>query len=101
MRRNRRHLAYAILSLQGPRSREILQALSGADLSTKAVPFRQSCMPEIGPLPLRSVRVTHMGKLTYELNIFTEYSHATHDAQIGAIRAAGVLPVHCGVLTLD
>ena len=58
-------------------------------------------MPKIGPMPLRSVRVTHMGKLTYELNIPTEHSHATHDAHIGAIRAAGVFPAHCGLLTLD
>ena len=34
--------AYTILSLQGPRSRDILAAVTGADLSTAALPFRSS-----------------------------------------------------------
>ncbi|MCX7289420.1 MAG: FAD-dependent oxidoreductase [Rhodobacterales bacterium] len=93
--------AYTILSLQGPRSREILQALSGADLTTEALPFRQSAMLEIGPVVARAVRVTYMGELGYELYIPTEYSHAAHDALIGAIRAAGVDPVHCGLVALE
>lgn len=93
--------AYTILSLQGPLSRDILQALSGADLSTAALPFRQSCMLEVGPVSVRAVRVTYMGELGYELYIPTEYSHAAYDALIAAIKAAGVEPVHCGLAALE
>jgi glycine cleavage system T protein len=93
--------AYTILSLQGPRSREILQTLSGADLSTSTLPFRQSCMLEVGPVPVRAVRVTYMGELGYELYIPTEYSHAAHEALIAAIQTAGVDPVHCGLVALE
>ena len=93
--------AYTILSLQGPRSRDILQALSGADLSNDRVPFRQSCMIEVGPVPVRAVRVTYMGELGYELYIPTEYSYAAHDALTGAIRAAGLPVVHCGLVALE
>jgi 4-methylaminobutanoate oxidase (formaldehyde-forming) len=93
--------AYTILSLQGPRSRDVLQALSGADLSNDRVPFRQSCMIELGPVPVRAVRVTYMGELGYELYIPTEYSHAAHDALTGAIRAAGLPVVHCGLVALE
>ncbi|WP_309667457.1 aminomethyltransferase family protein, partial [Tabrizicola sp.] len=93
--------AYTILSLQGPLSRDILQALSGADLSTDAVPFRQSRMLEIGPVSVRAVRVTYMGELGYELYIPTEYSHAAYEALIAAITAAGVDPVHCGLVALE
>jgi len=93
--------AYTILSLQGPLSRDILQSLSGADLSTPALPFRQSCMLEIGPVSVRAVRVTYMGELGYELYIPTEYSHAAYDALIAAIVAAGVDPVHCGLMALE
>ncbi|QYK42563.1 MAG: GcvT family protein [Paracoccaceae bacterium] len=93
--------AYTILSLQGPRSREVLQALSGADLSNAALPFRQSAMIECGPVPVRAVRVTYMGELGYELYIPTEYSHAAHDALTGAIRAAGLPVVHCGLVALE
>ena len=40
--------AYTLLSLQGPRSRELLQAITGSDLSTERVPFRASCEVDIG-----------------------------------------------------
>jgi 4-methylaminobutanoate oxidase (formaldehyde-forming) len=93
--------AYTILSLQGPKSREILQGMTGADLSTPALPFRQSRFVEIGPVPVRIVRVTYMGELGYELYIPTEYSHAAHDALMEGIRAAGVEPVHCGLMALE
>ncbi len=93
--------AYTILSLQGPRSREILAAMTGADLSTAALPFRGSTMLEIGPVPVRVVRITYMGELGYELYIPTEYAHAAHDALLDGIRAAGVEPVHCGLMALE
>lgn len=93
--------AYTILSLQGPLSRDILAALTGADLSTATLPFRASRMVEIGPVPVRIVRVTYMGELGYELYIPVEYSHAAHDALIEAFHAAGVTPVHCGLMALE
>ncbi|CAN1577206.1 Glycine cleavage T-protein, C-terminal barrel domain containing protein [Paracoccaceae bacterium] len=93
--------AYTILSLQGPRSRDILAGMTGADLSTAALPFRQSRFLNIGPVPVRVVRVTYMGELGYELYIPTEYSHAAHDALLDGIRAAGVEPVHCGLMALE
>jgi 4-methylaminobutanoate oxidase (formaldehyde-forming) len=93
--------SFTILSLQGPRSRDILAGLTGADLSTAALPFRGSRMVEIGPVPVRIVRVTYMGELGYELYIPTECSHAAHDALLDGFRAAGVAPVHCGLLALE
>ena len=93
--------AYTILSLQGPRSRDILQAMTGANLSTAALPFRASRFVEIGPVPVRIIRVTYMGELGYEIYIPTEYSHAAYDALLDGIRAAGVEPVHCGLMALD
>jgi glycine cleavage system T protein len=93
--------AYTILSLQGPKSRDVLVGMTGEDLSTAALPFRASRMLDIGPVPVRVVRVTYMGELGYELYIPTEYTHAAHDALIAGIRAAGVEPVHCGLMALD
>jgi len=93
--------AYTILSLQGPRSREVLAGMTGADLSTAALPFRASTVLEIGPVPVRVVRITYMGELGYELYIPTEYAHAAHDALLEGIRAAGIEPVHCGLMALE
>jgi 4-methylaminobutanoate oxidase (formaldehyde-forming) len=93
--------ATTILSLQGPRSRDILAAMTGEDLSTEAFPFRASRLLDIGPVPVRVIRVTYMGELGYELYVPSEYSHAAHDALVEGIRAAGVDPVHCGLMALE
>ena len=93
--------AYTILSMQGPMSRDILAGMTGADLSTAALPFRGSAMLDIGPVPVRVVRITYMGELGYEFYIPTEYAHAAHDALLDGIRAAGVAPVHCGLMALE
>ena len=76
--------------------------MTGADLSTAGAALPQfSRFVEIGPVPVRIVRITYMGELGYELYIPTEYAHAAHDALLEGIRAAGVEPVHCGLMALE
>jgi glycine cleavage system aminomethyltransferase T/glycine/D-amino acid oxidase-like deaminating enzyme len=93
--------AYTLLSLQGPRSRDLLQVLSGADLSTERVPFRASCEIEIGFARVLLVRVTYMGELGYELYIPTEYSHTVYDALVAGIEVQGLPLVHAGLMALE
>ena len=93
--------AYTILSLQGPRSRDVLAGMTGADLSTATLPFRASRFLEIGPVCVRVVRITYMGELGYELYIPAESSHIVYDALLEGICAAGIEPVHCGLMALE
>lgn len=93
--------AYSILAVQGPRSRELLQSISRADLSTARVPFRGSCELEIGPVRLRAVRVTFVGELGYELYVPTEYSLTVYDTLVKEAESANVPLVHFGLMTLD
>lgn len=93
--------AYTILSLQGPQSRQALQAITGADLSTKALPFRASTYVEIGYAKVLMVRITYMGELGYELYIPTEQSLNVYDAVTEGIRAQGLDLVLCGLMALD
>jgi 4-methylaminobutanoate oxidase (formaldehyde-forming) len=93
--------AYTILSLQGPQSRQALEALTGADLSTEALPFRASTHVEIGYARVLMVRITYMGELGYELYIPTEQSLNVYDALTAGIRAQGLDLVHCGLMALD
>ncbi|MBF7729151.1 FAD-dependent oxidoreductase [Pseudomonas sp. N040] len=93
--------AYTLLSLQGPQSRELLQAISGADLSTASVPFRGSGEIELGYARVLLVRITYMGELGYELYIPTEYSHTVYDALLDGCAAQGVELVHGGLMALD
>lgn len=93
--------AYTILSLQGPQSRQALQAITGADLSTAALPFRASTHVEIGYARLLMVRITYMGELGYELYIPTEQSLDVYDALVAGIAAQGLAVAHCGLMALD
>jgi len=93
--------AYTLLSLQGPQSRELLQALSGADLSSERVPFRASCEIELGFARIQLLRVTYMGELGYELYIPTEYSHTVYDALVEGSEALGRPLVHAGLMALE
>ena len=67
---------YAQLNVQGPRSRELLQSLTTADLSNEAFPFRTAREIDIGFARVLCVRITYLGELGYELYIPTEQAAA-------------------------
>jgi 4-methylaminobutanoate oxidase (formaldehyde-forming) len=64
------------INLQGPRSREVLQALTSADLSNDTFPFRTAREIDVGFARVLCIRITYVGELGYELYIPAE--HATH-----------------------
>jgi 4-methylaminobutanoate oxidase (formaldehyde-forming) len=92
---------YTLLSVQGPESRRLLEAITGANLATSRVPYRASCRVEIGYASVLALRVTYMGELGYELYVPTEFSHTVYDALVSGIERQGVRPVHCGLMALD
>lgn len=63
---------YAQINIQGPRSRELMQKVTRADLSNEAFPFRAARTIDIGYARLLCVRITYLGELGYELYIPTE-----------------------------
>jgi glycine cleavage system aminomethyltransferase T/glycine/D-amino acid oxidase-like deaminating enzyme len=63
----------AMLGVMGPRSRELLHLLSGADLSNEAHPFGFSRDIEIGYARVRASRITYVGELGWELYVPTEH----------------------------
>jgi 4-methylaminobutanoate oxidase (formaldehyde-forming) len=67
---------YAQINVQGPRSRELLQAITTFDLSNEAFPFRSAHEIDIGYARALCVRITYLGELGYELYVPTE--QATH-----------------------
>lgn len=62
----------AQLNIQGPRSREILQRVTAADLSQTAFPFRAARYIDVGFARLLATRITYVGELGYELFIPAE-----------------------------
>jgi glycine cleavage system aminomethyltransferase T/glycine/D-amino acid oxidase-like deaminating enzyme len=82
----------ACFGLWGPRSREILQALTKTDLSHAAFPYLRAREIAIGDVPCLALRVTYVGELGYELYCPTEYGLALWDALVAAGRPHGLVP---------
>src|SRR6266446_2225688 len=77
--------ANAVLSLMGPKSREVLAAVSDADVSNAAFPFGSWREIMIAGSPVRALRVTYVGELGWELHLPVETASAVYDA----LKAAG------------
>ncbi len=62
----------AQLNVQGPHSRALLEAVTGADLSNAAFPFRAARTLEVGFARVLATRITYLGELGWELFIPAE-----------------------------
>lgn len=63
-----------MFAVMGPKSRALLEKLSGMDLSNAAFPFGHSKEMEIGYARVRASRITYVGELGWELYIPTEFA---------------------------
>ncbi len=57
-----------ILAVTGPRSRELLEQLTGADLTTKRFPWLTGQEIEVAGVPCLALRVSYVGELGWELH---------------------------------
>ena len=69
-----------LLTIQGPRSRELLSRLTPADLSNEAFPYLRAKEIEVGHGLALAMRVTYLGELGWELHIPTDYALTVFDA---------------------
>jgi 4-methylaminobutanoate oxidase (formaldehyde-forming) len=76
--------AYAIFGLMGPRSRDVLSQLTGADLSEDWFPFATSQQIDVGPARIRATRMTYVGELGWELCVPTEFALGVWDDLVAA-----------------
>jgi 4-methylaminobutanoate oxidase (formaldehyde-forming) len=81
---------YAVLSVMGPRSRELLEKLSPADFSNEAFPFGTSREIEIGYATALAQRMTFVGELGWELYMPTEFVGQIFDMLLTEGRSLGV-----------
>ena len=70
---------YAQLNVQGPRSRELLAAITTADVSNQAFPFRTAREIDCGFARALCIRITYLGELGYELYVPTEQALYVYD----------------------
>lgn len=89
---------YAQINIQGPKSRELLQSITSADLSNEAFPFRSAREIDIGFGRVLCIRITYLGELGYELYIPTEQALHVYDRIVEAGKSFGL--VHAGLKAL-
>jgi 4-methylaminobutanoate oxidase (formaldehyde-forming) len=91
--------AYAMLNVQGPNSRALLESVSSDDFSGRAFPFGSCREVRIGYQTVLALRLTFMGELGFELYIPTSFALPVYDALLAAGGAHGLK--HCGYHTLN
>ncbi|HXV36099.1 MAG TPA: aminomethyltransferase family protein [Myxococcota bacterium] len=88
---------YAMISVQGPRSREMLSGITDVDLSK--LKFFRMAFGNFGKIPCMIARLGFSGELGYECYVNAEDAHATWDLFMSAGKPLGVMPY--GMDTLD
>ena len=91
--------AMGVISIMGPKARDLLQSICPNDLSNEAFPFGTSQEIELGYAILRASRITYVGELGWELYIPTEFMTGVYDEIVAAGAAFGLK--HCGYHALN
>ncbi len=91
--------AMGVISIMGPRSRELLQSMTPADMSHAAFPFAASQQIELGFGIVRAARITFVGELGWELYVATEFMQHVYDEIVAAGEQFGL--VHAGYHALN
>ncbi|MBV8649894.1 MAG: GcvT family protein [Alphaproteobacteria bacterium] len=79
------------LSLAGPKSRDVLQALTDTDLSNAAFKFLDHRAIDIANVPALINRVTYTGDLGYEIWVAPEYQRRLYQEVMAAGKAHGIV----------
>jgi len=90
---------YAQMNVQGPRSRELMAAITSADMSNEAFPFRTAREIDIGLARVLCIRITYLGELGYELYIPSEQATHVYDRLVEAGAPLGLK--HAGLKALS
>ncbi|MFP6640677.1 MAG: aminomethyltransferase family protein, partial [Myxococcota bacterium] len=91
--------AYAMLTLQGPKSRALLSGLTPDSLETADFPYMSARTIELGYARVYAVRVTYLGELGWELYVPTEHAQDVYDRIVEAGPEFGLR--HAGLQALS
>ena len=73
-----------VISVMGPKARDLLQSLSPDDLSHDGFPFGTSREIELGHAVVRASRITYVGELGWEIYVPTEFMAGVFDTIMAA-----------------
>ncbi|MDQ3559140.1 MAG: FAD-dependent oxidoreductase, partial [Pseudomonadota bacterium] len=80
----------AVLSLMGPRARDVLSALTHDDVSNDGFPFGTARRIAVAGAPVLALRVTYVGELGWELHIPVEFAVTVYEKLMETGRAHGI-----------
>jgi len=80
-------------SLSGPKSREILAALTHGDVSDRGLPFMACAGIDVGPTTAMVARISLTGELGYEINVHASQQHALWQALMAVGTPLGMRPI--------
>ena len=84
---------FGTLSLMGPKARDVLAAVTEADVSNAGFPFGHVREIVITGHPVRALRVTYVGELGWELHMPIDAIGTIFDALMAAGAPFGIRPV--------
>ena len=90
---------WGTLSLMGPRARDILSAVTEADVSNAACPFGHVREIPIAGAGVRALRVSYVGELGWELHVPLAATGEVFDALMAAGEPMGLRP--CGYRAIE
>jgi len=82
--------AHATLSLMGPKSREVLAAITDADLSNTTFPFATAQEIDLAYARVWATRITYVGELGWELHMPMEFAAGVFEALLEAGKPHGM-----------
>ncbi|MBN1148186.1 MAG: FAD-dependent oxidoreductase [Anaerolineales bacterium] len=89
---------YAMINIQGPKSRELISRLTTADMSNQAFPYMSAREIDLHYVRALALRITYLGELGFELYLPPEYALAAYDALLDAGHDLGLR--HAGIQAL-
>lgn len=81
----------AVLSLMGPKARDILAAVTRDDVSNDGLKFGTIRTIGIAGCPVKALRVTYVGELGWELHLPVEYAQTVYSALMEAGQPQGLV----------
>ena len=84
---------WGTLSLMGPKARDVLAAVTSADVSNAGFPFGHVREIPIAGATVRALRVTYVGELGWELHIPISALGEVYDALMAAGSDHGIRPI--------
>jgi len=89
---------WTLLTVQGPRSRQLLTGMTSADLSNAAFPYLSAKEIDLDYARVWAMRVTYVGELGYELHVPADQALTVYDALFEAGAAVGLANVGLGAM---